>query len=268
MRMGDREGSGPSLGAILAIVGGALAAIGSFLTWIKVTIDFTELGQFISQQTGQPLPPGVLPANQTQSFAGTSGSDGKITLIAGVVAIVAGVVLIAAKSRSARRAAAVLGAIGGLVALALGVYDATRVDTEKDKALDQAQAQFAQLPELRSVIDRAVDAKLGIGIYVVIAGGALALIGGGIGASSPGGAQGAAPMAPPPPMGTTTGGMGGGTTGTGTGSGSGFGEGAGGTMPGSGAPPAPPPAPSPPAPEPPAPGGTEGGMGEPPTAGP
>ena len=157
--MGDTASTAKSpIGAILAIAGGALLAIGSFLAWAEVSGGGTSV-----------------------TAKGIDGSDGYITLGAGVVALLVGVLLL----RQAKRALAILALLAGLVGGGVAVYDAL---TAKDSVLDGAAEELAPTvgasPEqVRVLLDEAIDAgqlsiSLSIGIYVVIAGGLLALVGG------------------------------------------------------------------------------------------
>ncbi len=150
---------GMPIGAVLAIVGGALLAVGSFLEWAKVS------GGGVDSVTAK----------------GVDGSDGYVTLIAGVVAIAAGVISL----RAGKRALAVLAILAGLIGGGLGVYDAlTAKDSVLDSAAEEIAPSFGATPEeVRGLLDDAVDAgqldiTLGIGLYIVIGGGVLALIGG------------------------------------------------------------------------------------------
>jgi hypothetical protein len=146
------------LGAILAIVGGALLAVGSFLTWAEVSGGGTSV-----------------------TAKGVDGSDGYITLVAGIVALGTGVAMM----RRAKRLFAVLAVIAGLIGGGVGVYDAV---TAKDSVLDTAAEEIAptigaSVDEVRTLLDQAVDAgEIGIsisfGLYIVIGGGVLALVGG------------------------------------------------------------------------------------------
>jgi hypothetical protein len=87
--------------------------------------------------------------------------------------------------RRAQRALAILAILAGLVGGGVAVYDAL---TAKDSVLDAAAEELAPTvgatPEqVRGLLDQAIDSgeisiSLSIGIYVVIAGGALALVGG------------------------------------------------------------------------------------------
>lgn len=173
------------LGAILAIVGGALLAVGSFLTWAEVSGGGTSV-----------------------TAKGIDGSDGYITLVAGIVALVAGL----AMARRTARLLAILALLGGLIGGAVGLYDAL---TAEDSVLDTAAEELAptlgaSVDEVRALLDQAVDAgeisiSISIGLYVVIGGGILALVGG---LASMRGrrddmASGAEPTAAPPAMPTS-----------------------------------------------------------------
>jgi hypothetical protein len=157
--MGDTASTGRSpVGAILAIAGGGLLGVGSFLAWAEVSGGGTSV-----------------------TAKGIDGSDGYITLGAGIVAVLVGMLLL----RQAKRALAVLAIVAGLVGTGVAVYDAL---TAKDSVLDSAAEELAPTvgasPEqVRVLLDDAIDAgqisiSLSVGIYVVIAGGLLALVGG------------------------------------------------------------------------------------------
>jgi hypothetical protein len=171
--MGDPASTTRPIGAILAIVGGALLAVGSFLSWASVSGGGTSV-----------------------SAKGIDGSDGYITLIAGLVALGAG----AAMMRQTRRALAVLVLLAGLVGGAVGLYDAL---TAKDSVLDSAAEELAptlgaSVDQVRALLDQAIDSgelsiSISIGLYIVIAGGLVALVGGVM--SMRGGRETSAPMA-------------------------------------------------------------------------
>ena len=189
------------VGAIVAIAGGALLGVGSFLAWAEVSGGGTSV-----------------------TANGVDGSDGYITLGAGIVAVVVGVLLL----RQARRALAILAILAGLVGGGVAVYDAL---TAKDSVLDSAAEELAptigaSAEEVRELLDEAIDAgqlgiSLAIGIYVVIAGGALALVGGilslrtsgegrdeekvgMVGSAAPGPSVATEPSTPTSPLPTTT----------------------------------------------------------------
>lgn len=146
------------LAGILGVVGGALLALGSFLTWAEVTGGGTSV-----------------------TAKGVDGSDGYITLVAGLVAVVAGIMM----ARGTRRVLAVLVILAGIVGGGIGLYDAL---TAKDSVLDAAAEELAptfgaSAQQVRAVLDQAIDAgqlsvSISIGLYVVIGGGVVALVGG------------------------------------------------------------------------------------------
>ena len=146
------------LAGILGVVGGALMALGSFLAWAEVSGGGTSV-----------------------TAKGVDGSDGYITLVAGLVAVAAGVVM----ARGTRRVLAVLMILAGIVGGGLGLYDAL---TAKDSVLDAAAEELApafevSVQQVRTVLDQAIDARelsvsISVGLYVVIGGGIVALVGG------------------------------------------------------------------------------------------
>jgi hypothetical protein len=146
------------LGPVLAIAGGALLAIGSFLTWAEVS-----------------------GGGQSESVSGTEGSDGWITLIAGLLVVGAGV----AAFRATRRPLTILIIAMGLVGGGVGLYDAltAKENVIAEVAEQSAAASGASVAEVRAVLDQLIDSgqigiSIGIGLYVVIAGGILAVVGG------------------------------------------------------------------------------------------
>jgi hypothetical protein len=161
----DREwsrGRAP-VAATLAIAGGALLAIGSFLPWGETTF-------------GEAFGGGAY------TSTGVDGSDGWITLLAGAVVLLAGAAFAAGRGR---RPLAVVVICAALVGGGLGLFDAL---TGRDRVLDSAAGQLADelgtsVQDARAFLDAAVDAgqfgvSLGVGLFTVIAGGALGLVGG------------------------------------------------------------------------------------------
>jgi hypothetical protein len=146
------------IAGILGIVGGALMALGSFLAWAEVSGGGTSV-----------------------TAKGVDGSDGYITLGAGLVAVVAGIVM----AMETRRVLAVLVILAGIVGGGLGLYDAL---TAKDSVLDAAAEELApafgaSAQAVRIALDQAIDAgqlsvSISIGLYIVIGGGIVALAGG------------------------------------------------------------------------------------------
>jgi hypothetical protein len=150
-----------SIGGILAIIGGALLAVGSFLPWAEVSWGGTSV-------TAQ----------------GIDDSYGYFTLAAGSFALVVGIVM----RRGAKRELAVLAVLAGLVGGGVGLYEALTI---RDSVLDAAAEQLAPSFELsteqvRAALNQAIETgqlglSISIGLYAVIAGGVVALVGGIVG---------------------------------------------------------------------------------------
>jgi hypothetical protein len=149
---------GAPVGAVIAIVGGALLAVGSFLSWAEVS------GGGVSV-----------------TAKGIDGSDGYLTLAAGAVVILVGL----AGLRMGRRLLGVIAILAGLLGGGFGLYDAlTAEDSVLDAAAEEIAPQFGvSADEVRAILDEAIDAgqldiSISIGLIIVIAGGAIAVIGG------------------------------------------------------------------------------------------
>jgi len=152
-------GRSTPIAAILAIAGGALLAIGSFLAWAEVSGSGTSV-----------------------TASGTDGTDGWITFASGLVVLAAGAILMRG---SGRRALAIVAIVAALIGGGVGLYDAL---TAKDRVLDDAAEELAgsfggTAEEVRALLDQAIDAgeigiSISLGLYIVIAGGVLGMIGG------------------------------------------------------------------------------------------
>jgi hypothetical protein len=134
-----------------------------------VSVDFDKIATAIGIDPAD-VPPDVR-AQGTVSVTGWKGGDGKWTLVAGVVVVVAAVLLSMASSR---RVVGIVMLVGGVVGGGLALYDAT---IQKNDAIDNAASTFAGigLPgELRDYF----SISLGIGIWLCIVGGAVAIVAG------------------------------------------------------------------------------------------
>jgi hypothetical protein len=149
---------------LLALIGGGAVVAGSFLTWLKV-------------------PGGV--SVETVSVTGTpKGSElllGQVAIGAGSAVIILGLLLPA--MRSARRHLGFLVIIGGAVAIA-AAYSAT--SSPRDRYIDfavQKGAPAGKSDEVRTSLANLFEVSgqevgLGVGLYIVIGGGALSVVGG------------------------------------------------------------------------------------------
>jgi hypothetical protein len=163
------EARGGSTPMILGIVGGVALAIGSFLTWATVSVDFDRIA------TGLGIDPDQIPAEVraqgTASVTGWKADDGKWTLVAGVVVVVAAALLAMASSR---RVVGIVMVVGGAVGGGLALYDAT---IEKDDVIDNVASAFSGIG-LPGALRDYFSLSLGIGIWLCIAGGVVAIVAG------------------------------------------------------------------------------------------
>ncbi|HVD70874.1 MAG TPA: Trp biosynthesis-associated membrane protein, partial [Actinomycetota bacterium] len=179
----ETQTSKPSAGAIVAIVGGIMLAIGSFLTWATVSVDTTELLNKLADTLGVSADQlqGVPTDSFSQSVSGWDGSDGKITLVVAIIIIIAAILMFAMPR--IRKAMGVIVILAGLAGGGVAVYDATRVkDVANDAESAAASAAGSGLDQLGlsadDIFDGVFDVTPGIGRWVCIAGGVIAMVGG------------------------------------------------------------------------------------------
>ena len=166
----ENDGSrGSSTPMIIGIVGGVALAIGSFLDWATVSVNFDKIATALGIDPAQ-IPAGVR-AQGTVSVTGWKSGDGKWTLVAGVVVAVAAALLTMASSR---QVVGIVMLVGGVVGGGLALYDAT---IQKNNAIDNAAAQFSNIG-LPGTIRDYFSVSLGIGIWLCIAGGVVAIVAG------------------------------------------------------------------------------------------
>jgi hypothetical protein len=155
------------LGFLFTAVGGLLIAWGAISDWGTVVF----LGSFPDSAT-----PGVdLP-------------EGKVALALGVLMLVAIVVMRIVSTTGARRAVALVICVAAGLALAIGVTDVVRADTRfggySVDQIAQAHADVDHIPldqarrDVQSELALNGSVDLGIGLWLVIAGGAIGLVGG------------------------------------------------------------------------------------------
>jgi hypothetical protein len=174
-------------GPIFAFVGGVLAVVGSTLTWASVGAGGREF------DTG-----------------GLGLTDGWITLGLGGLVAVAAVAMLTVRRRGAWRALGLLAAGGAIVAGSISVNDAVTASDSVGEAVAEEVARASGLPveEARDQVDRDMDAGLltvsvEAGLSVVLAGAALALLGGIASAASGQGRRVSLPPRPAPLRGVT-----------------------------------------------------------------
>jgi hypothetical protein len=155
MMQGERSRS--SVAAVAAVGGGALAALGSILTWASASA-----GAF------------------SVSAKGLNGWEGKVTLIGGGIVLFAGIAVLMGSDVVRLRAPA---AVGGFLTTGVGIYTAL---TARDQVIDGAAKEIAKelgvpIAAARDAVQTTIDAgvisiSLEIGLYLVIAGGLLGVL--------------------------------------------------------------------------------------------
>jgi hypothetical protein len=132
------------LAGTLALAGGVLAVVGSFLSWAEVSA-----GPFTEQATG------------------IDGWEGKAALVSGGVMVAAGIRVLAGSHQAMARLWP-SAAIGGLVALGVGLYTAVTI---RDQLVETLATELPMAEVERALDSGLLELTIGIGLYLVIAGG-------------------------------------------------------------------------------------------------
>jgi hypothetical protein len=162
------------MGAILAVVGGVLLAVGSVLTWAKASIDIEAFAQALGVDPAQLQ--GAVGAETSKVVSGTSTSDGKLALVCGLVAVVLGV--LAYSKRERWKVLGVVTMVAGVVGGGIALYDITKKDDVIAEAKEAVGPTLASIGLDASILDNIFKVSLGIGIWVCAIGGLVALVGG------------------------------------------------------------------------------------------
>lgn len=190
--MNGTEMKRPTASAGITVLGGVAMALGAVLTFAKLDV-------------------GQLPID-ARSIGGLDTPDGKLFLGVGIALVVLGGLMWIATSAALRRVAAVLAILGSGFMLYAAIVDITGIEDESLDAIAEAGAATTPgvtVEQVRAALEQFnVSIKPGIGLYIVLAGAALGVIGGVLSllAKRPEPALPAAPPPPgppPPPMGPT-----------------------------------------------------------------
>jgi hypothetical protein len=155
-------------GFLFTAVGGLLIALGAISDWATVVFQ------------GQAFP--------DSATKGVDVPEGKVALGLGVLMLVAIVAMRLVSTNRGRRAVAVTICLAAAIALAVGVTDVLRADDRfGGYAVEQIASQLADvsgqpIDAVRADVQAEVDSEgsidLGLGLWLVVAGGALGLVGG------------------------------------------------------------------------------------------
>jgi hypothetical protein len=190
--MNGTEMKRPTPSAGITVLGGVAMAIGAVLTFAKLDV-------------------GQLPID-ARSISGLDTPDGKLFLGVGIGLVVLGGLMWIATSAALRRVAAVLAILGAAFMGYAAIVDITGIEDESLDAIAEAGAATTpgvSVEQVRAALEQFnVSIDPGIGLYIVLAGAALGVIGGVLGllAKRPEPVIPAAPPPPgppPPPMGPT-----------------------------------------------------------------
>jgi hypothetical protein len=132
------------LAGALALAGGLLAVMGSLLVWAEVSA-----GPF------------------TEQAKGIDGWEGKAAIVSGVVMVAAGIRVLAGSHRAMARLRP-SAAIGGLVALGVGLSTTLTI---RDQLIDTVAGEIPRAEVERALDSGLLELTIGIGLYLVIAGG-------------------------------------------------------------------------------------------------
>ena len=122
---------------ILGIIGGVALAIGSFLTWATVSVNFDKIATALGIDPAE-IPPNVRSQGTVLgSVVGWDIDEGKWTPGCGHHRLVASVLLMLASSR---QVVGIVILVGGAVGGGLALYDAT---LKKNDVIDNAASAFA-----------------------------------------------------------------------------------------------------------------------------
>jgi hypothetical protein len=148
-------------------LGGLLVGLGSLLHWGAVTVQV----------------PGASGNALTSDVPGVDLTEGKITLVLGFALLVIGVVMRGIRAGSTARILGWAIVVASIVATGIGVFDIVRKESAFNSGAQDTAHRIANttgLPysDLLARIERYLVVDLRFGIYLVIAGGILGLIGG------------------------------------------------------------------------------------------
>jgi hypothetical protein len=180
--MNGTEMKRPTVAAAIMVLGGVAMALGAVLTFAKLDV-------------------GQLPID-ARSIGGLDTPDGKLFLGVGIALVVLGGLMWIATSAALRRVAAVLAILGSAFMLYAAIIDITGIEDESLDAIAEAGAATTpgvSVEQVRAALEQFnVSIDPGIGLYIVLGGAALGVIGGVLGllAKRP---EPMLPAAPPPP---------------------------------------------------------------------
>lgn len=185
---------------IIAGIGGALMALSAVMTWGTISLDLGSFARVLGIDPGQ-IPSGFV-SSASRSLAGTDLDVGKWVLLCGVIVLVAAIFVWARPA--VRTPLGVITMVGGVVGGGIAVYEILAKDHLVTDRLDQVAPTLRAVGVDPNLVASVLKVSLGIGIYLCVVAGAMAIVGGLLilgqkGAAPVGAAEGMAGVAAAPP---------------------------------------------------------------------
>lgn len=152
----------------MGLIGGALLIVGSFMTWATVSANIANIAAAFGVDPST-IPAGTFPGAQT--IAGSSTNRGKTVIVCGVIAIVAALLVIMVVARTV---AAVLLMLAGLIGGGFALYTGLN---GKEDAISEGAKQLTAFG-IPGDVKSFFDVSIGIGVWVCVIGGLVAIVGG------------------------------------------------------------------------------------------
>jgi hypothetical protein len=166
------QGRAPST---VGAVGGALLVVGSLLTWASFVVDGDALAGLLGVNAS--LVEGLVPGGSDRTLSGlTAPADGAWTLGAGVIVVAAALLVMVRPHLSVVAGPAMI--VAGAVAIGWTVYDVAQIrDLRGDAAGIFASSLQGAGVDVGSG-DGLVEVSVGIGLWLALAGGVVAVMAG------------------------------------------------------------------------------------------
>lgn len=164
-------------GVILGAIGGLALIIGTFLNWATVSLDLAKFAQVLHVPEAQLE--AAVGSGATVTIAGIKANAGKVVLGTGVLVLL-GVVL-AVTLQASKKAGYAIVTVFGFIGAGFGLYQIASKSSQINSALADTAPELQKLGISTDVFKSLFSVSWGIGLWVCIGGGLLALVGGLIG---------------------------------------------------------------------------------------
>jgi hypothetical protein len=200
---GTKASGTGTIGAVLVLIGGVLAGVGVFLTWLKVTGASAKVDFAGGTVQGTQVPPIhvtrtiPLPGGAQLTSTGWDHKSGKLLLAFAVILLVIGVVMLVQRTGGRGLAGAALAV--AVLAVILCIYVYTQKDSQAQQTVrdafkkatgqnlsDAINKAIAQQGISGLTVELGVSAAVQIGLILCALGSLAALIGGVLGLTSAG----------------------------------------------------------------------------------